>query len=390
MSIVKKKTVLFLPAWYPNRTHLSVGSFVRNHAETVNSALKVDVLVVCGDESLKKLFEVQHSVINNVNTYFVYFRKAKSKKPVFQFLKAILYVCGQFYGYRFYRRTNPRPTFFHVHVLTRAAILPFLLKYVRGTNYYITEHWSRYLPQDNSYRGWIRKLLTKMIVKKSSGVSAVSENLKVNMIRHGLKHANFQVISNVTESIFFECCPTQHPAGFEFVHVSNFAACKNVKGILEAVNLLNRKGFVFSLKILGDGIDYELAKKHADYLKLSNVTFKGFVYGKDVVEAVYNAKALILFSDYENQPVVITEALSLGVPVIATTVGGIPEMVNESNGILIAPKDIAALAEAMIKIISNKVSFDKDRIKVDAFQHFHPSKVVQQFLSFYRNGGADL
>jgi glycosyltransferase involved in cell wall biosynthesis len=390
MSINKKKTVLFLPAWYPNRTHLSVGSFVRSHAETVNSELKVDVLVVCGDEQLKKIFELQHDVINNVNTYFVYFRKAKSKNLVSQFLKAVLYVFGQFYGYYFYRKTNPRPTFFHVHVLTRAAILAFLLKYFRGVSYYITEHWSRYLPQDNSYRGWIRKILTKLIVKKSSGVSAVSENLKLNMIRHGLRHPNFQVISNVTESIFFEHYPIHHSDNVEFIHVSNFASCKNVKGILEAVNTLNNRGFIFSFKILGDGIDYELARKHAEYLRLSNVTFKGFVYGKKVVEAIHNATAMVLFSDYENQPVVITEALSLGVPVIATAVGGIPEMISADNGILIAPKDIDGLADAMEKVISNKVNFDKDSIRVDAFQHFHPSVIAQQFLNFYRSGGAEV
>lgn len=390
MSDIKK--ILFLPGWYPNRTHLSVGSFVRSHAEAIDTKLKVDVLYVCGDECLKKIYRFEKTEVNNVGTYILYYRKSKSKHPFFQLLKGFLYVFGQFYGYYKYRKINSRPLFFHVHVLSKAAILPYVLKLIRKkTNYYITEHWSRYLPQDNSYNGWLRKAITKSIVNKSNGVTTVSENLKFHMNRHGLNHSNFQVISNVTEAIFFETENKNTIKPNHFVHVSNFAAnCKNVEGILNAFKILQDKGYSFSLTMVGDGDDFELAKQKINEHNLKNVDFTGFIYGKDVVDVMCEAKALVMFSNYENQPVVITESLSLGVPVIATTVGGIPEMIDDTNGILVKPKDVEALADAIARVITEEVFFDRDRIKEEAAQKFKSDVIAEEFIKFYRDGGADL
>lgn len=390
MSSVKK--VLFLPGWYPNKTHLSVGSFVRSHAEAINKKVKVDVLHVCGDEDAKRIYSFEKSEVNGVDTYILYYRKSKHKGLFLQLIKAILYVFGLFYGYYKYRQQNARPSFFHVHVLTRAAILSYVLKLMGGSiNYYITEHWSRYLPQDNSYNGWLRKAITKSIVNKSNGVTTVSENLKFHMNRHGLLHKNFQVISNVTEPIFFETENKKAIKPNHFVHVSNFAAnCKNVVGILRAFEILQNKGYSFSLTMVGDGDDYELAKQKVIEHNLKNIDFTGFVYGKEVVDAIREAKALVMFSNYENQPVVITESLSLGVPVIATTVGGIPEMIDDTNGILVRPKDIEALADAIARVITEEVFFDRDKIKEEAAQKFKSEIIAQQFIEFYREGGVSI
>ncbi|WP_171047797.1 glycosyltransferase [Pedobacter xixiisoli] len=388
MSDLKK--VLFLPGWYPNKSDNAVGSFIMNHAEAVSAELKVDVLHVCGDEDSKKIYNFEKSSVNGIDTYVLYYRKSKSKHVFAQFLKGILYFVGQFYAYHKYRQLNSRPTFFHVHVLTRAAILPYTLKFF-GSNisYFITEHWSRYLPQDNSYQGFFRKLITTSVVKKSSGITAVSENLKFHMNRHGLAHRNFKVISNVTRDLFFENMEGQGQLVNHFVHVSNFAAnCKNVKGILQSFKLLRDEGYLFSLTMVGDGDDFELAKASA--YGLENVDFTGFLYNNDVVSEMRKATALILFSNYENQPVVITESLSLGVPVVATAVGGIPEMIDESNGILVQPNDVDALSKAIKQIIIGEKKFDRNKIKEEAARKFKSEVVAQQLIAFYRDGGVDI
>lgn len=387
---VDKRKILFLPGWYPNRTHLSVGSFIRSHAEAINILKTVDVFHVCGDEEMKKLIEFEKSKIHGIDTYILYYRKSKSKHLLAQFSKAILYVFGQFYGYHQYRKFNPKPLFFHVHILTRAAILPYVLKCFGGKiSYYITEHWSRYLPQDNSYRGFLRESITKSVVNRSSGVTAVSENLKFHMNRHGLMHQNFKVISNVTQEVFFTHREDGQTKPNHFVHVSNFAAnCKNVEGILRAFKMLKDDGFPFSLTMVGKGDDFELAKRKAQEYKLEEVMFTGFVYGEEVVLKMKEAIALVMFSNYENQPVVITESLSLGVPVIATTVGGIPEMINNSNGILVEPKDVEALLNAIKQIITGEVKFDSEQIKIKAAQKFKQEVIAQEFVEFYLKGGA--
>ena len=389
MVDVKKNKILFLPAWYPNRTNLSVGSFIRSHAEAINCSVAVDVLHVCGDEKLAQLYHFEKSNVNGIDTYILYFKKPVSKHPIVQFFKACLYVFGQFYGYYQYRKINRRPIFFHVHVLTRAAILPFSLK-LFGVNiaYFITEHWSRYLPQDNSYRGFFRKMITKLVVRQSKGITSVSENLKFYMKHHGLNHRNFKVISNVSQDLFFKEKIGQYSTKNHFVHVSNFAAnCKNVTGILEAFKLLHNEGLSFSLTMVGDGDEFELAKERAIALGLNEVLFTGFLYGEIVVDRIVEAEALILFSNYETQSVVVTESLSLGVPVVATKVGGVPEMVDESNGILVAPNDVQALAKAIKQIITGEVKFDSELIRSQAAEKFKSDVIAEKFIEFYQDGG---
>ncbi|MNK00494.1 Glycogen synthase [compost metagenome] len=385
------KKVLFLPGWYPNKSDRAVGSFIRNHAEAVNNRLKVDVLHICGDEILKKLYSFEKSEISGVDTYILYYRKSKSKKLIAQLFKAFLYVFGQFYGYYKYRRLNPKPTFFHVHVLTRAAILPFVLSFFKKSDYFITEHWTRYLPQDGAYDGEIRKFFTNWVVKRSKGITAVSGDLRFHMQRHGIVHDHFKLISNVVKPVFFDNNAGIKSIGNHFCHVSNFAkGHKNVLGLLEVFKTLQNQGYSFSLTMVGDGDDFELANEKAVEYGLAKVNFTGFLYGSDVVREIKKASALVLFSNYENQPVVITESLSLGVPVIATTVGGIPEMINESNGTLVEPKDVDALANAIKQVITGEINFDGDIIKEEAAQKFKSDVVAQKFIEFYREGGIDL
>ncbi len=383
------KTILFLPAWYPNRNHLSIGSFIRSHAEAVNTKVNVNVLHVCGDEKMSAIYEFEKSVVNGVDTYILYYKKSQHKTVLFQLVKAILYFFGQFYGYHLYRKQENQPTAFHVHVLTRAAILPFALGLFCKIDYFITEHWSRYLPQDNSYTGFFRKIFTKLIVKRSKGVSAVSENLKFHMNSHGLKHLNFKVISNVVNPVFLQAFCDVNPKKY-FVHVSNFATCKNVTGLLKAFQIVQDKGYQFHLKMVGDGVELKNAKRQVAEQGLSNVSFTGFLYGQDLVTLMQGAQALILFSEYENQPVVILESLSLGVPVVATTVGGIPEMIDSSNGLLVAHNDVKGLSDALIKVLMEEVTFDAEEIREQAHLKFTSDVIANQFLAFYRDGGISL
>lgn len=389
MSDLKK--VLFLPSWYPNKSDRAVGSFIRNHAEAINAKLKVDVLHICGDEQLKKLYHFEKEAVNGIDTYILYYRKSPSKKLFSQLFKALLYVFGQFYGYCKYRQINSRPAFFHVHVLTRAAILPFVLSFFSKSNYVITEHWTRYLPQDGSYQGRIRKFFTNWVVRRSKGITAVSSDLRFHMQRHGIVPRNFALISNVVKPIFFEDAVEVKTIANHFCHVSNFASGhKNVLGLLEAFKIVQDLGYDFSLTMVGSGDDFELAKERAIENGLKNVKFTGFLYGRDVVDEIRKATALVLFSNYENQPVVITESLSLGVPVIATNVGGISEMVDESNGILIDPKDVESLSDAIKQVISGQKNFDSALIKHGAAQKFKSEIVAQKFIEFYRDGGLDV
>lgn len=82
------------------------------------------------------------------------------------------------------------------------------------------------------------------------------------------------------------------------------------------------------------------------------VEYEGFVSGEKKRELLRNADALILTSYNEGLPISILEAMSYGDAVISTPVGGIPEVVDATNGILVAPGDRNAIYDAVLRIVS--------------------------------------
>jgi len=91
----------------------------------------------------------------------------------------------------------------------------------------------------------------------------------------------------------------------------------------------------------------------------------------------------LMFSNYENLPCVIAEALTVGLPVISTDVGGISEMLNEENGILIAAKDETQLEEKLNSFFTNSTLYNRYEISENAKKVYNTDVVGQQFLELY-------
>ena len=71
---------------------------------------------------------------------------------------------------------------------------------------------------------------------------------------------------------------------------------------------------------------------------------------EDVLKHIARADLLVVASDYEGQPIVVAEALALGVPVVATAVGRVPELVDASIGRVVPPRDPVALGAALAEL----------------------------------------
>ncbi len=96
------------------------------------------------------------------------------------------------------------------------------------------------------------------------------------------------------------------------------------------------------------------------------------------------ADALVMFSRYENLPCVILEALCSGLPVISTDVGGIREVINNENGILIASEKEDKLFDAMNNMLNNLDKYDKEKIASAAKEKFNYHAVGNQFNEAYK------
>jgi glycosyltransferase involved in cell wall biosynthesis len=110
-----------------------------------------------------------------------------------------------------------------------------------------------------------------------------------------------------------------------------------------------------TLLLAGDGPERSALERRARELGLDGrVRFLGAQTRDEVIGLFHAADAAILTSAWENMPHTVLEALAVGTPVIATSVGGVPEVVHDGeNGLLVAPGDVAALADAIRRVATD-------------------------------------
>ena len=383
----ERKHIIFLARWYPHRYDPMFGLFVQRHAEA--AALFNDITVIychaCERQQDNKTtrqqakkFEIVRTNENNVDTIRVYYKKPKNK------IQSLL---------RIYRanmmalKLCKKPDLIHVHVLTRLGVIAWIQKILHKTPYIITEHWSRYLP-GNDFSGFLRKTACKLVVRNAKTVTTVTENLATAMKNHGLKNDNYVVLPNVVNLDMFHInqkCTDAINHVPTIIHISCFEdKSKNISGLLESLKIIDDKGIDFQCKLIGEGMDLDLMKEKAKELLLINkVSFTGLLQGQALANELSSGDFLVLSSNYENMPVVILEALASGLPVVSTNVGGIKEMIDDTKGILVEPRNKEALAEAMIKMIETHKNYDANYLRNSVIEKYGYESVGRFLDSIY-------
>ena len=133
------------------------------------------------------------------------------------------------------------------------------------------------------------------------------------------------------------------------VCVARLSPEKGYTVLMEAARLLAEQGIDFELILAGDGVlRPKIEALIAKFALVDKVRITGWISGRRVRDTIVAARALVLASFSEGVPLVLMEAMALRRPVIATFVGGIPELVVPGrHGWLIPAGDACALAEAM-------------------------------------------
>jgi glycosyltransferase involved in cell wall biosynthesis len=139
--------------------------------------------------------------------------------------------------------------------------------------------------------------------------------------------------------------------------VGNLVPVKGVRFLVDAWALLHQRGIVSrgdALVIIGGGVERDaLQHRVVDSGVADSVRFTGPMPQSLVAHWVGAADLLCLPSLSEGMPNVVVEALACGVPVVATTVGGVPDLIDSgSNGILVPPAESCALADALEAALS--------------------------------------
>ena len=170
-------------------------------------------------------------------------------------------------------------------------------------------------------------------------------------LKSGIKKDKLFVVTNFVNSEYLDIQPSYTNQNY-FLYVGRLVKEKGLDYLLKAFKDLPE----IKLKIVGDGNYKNNLEKLAKDLNLLNVEFLGFKNGIELENEYKNAKAIFLPSICsENSPLTILESFAWGKSVIASDIGGIPEIViNNYNGFTVPPSNSTEITKAVRKLHGNK------------------------------------
>ena len=202
------------------------------------------------------------------------------------------------------------------------------------------------------------KSVTAMTIEQSDAVTAVSRFLRDETYKQFECDKEIEVIYNFVDPDRHDrpiphCIPPRDcPEQFNLMHISNFRPVKRVADVVRVFARVRQEANA-RLILVGDGPDAGPAMWLANELGVSDyVTFTGVVDG--VAQLLQAANVLVLPSQTESFGLVALEAMASGVPVIASDVGGLSEVVEHgSTGYLAPVGDVDKMAEYTIRILAD-------------------------------------
>jgi len=256
--------------------------------------------------------------------------------------------------------------------------LPFITT-LHGTDITLVGNDRSYLP------------ITRFSIEQSDGVTAISNYLRDRTLREFEIKRPIEVIPNFVNCDLYKRSTDAKarakwaPNGEPIVmHLSNFRPVKRVTDVVEIFALVREK-IPAKLVMIGDGPDRGAAEYVARKKKLMRDVF---FLGKrnSVQEKLGLADLFLLPSDEESFGLAALEAMACEVPVIASDVGGIREVVTHgADGYLFEPRDVAAAAKQALEILTRA---DRGRAmgemaRVNARRQYCSNDIIPRYEAFY-------
>jgi len=352
------------------------GNFIEKHIAAISMHRNcVTLRVAKGNKTQKR----ENKSENNILVEYC----IKDRRSFFG--KAWMKLCECYYyrkGMKWIEKQYGKPELIHLHVALPMGDLAFKWSKKWNIPLVLTEHWSIYNSLNRALITPSQKRKFNKVYAALSGITAVSNNL-LNCIRELFPLRTTAVIYNVVDTELFIHQKNKNIPK-KILHISTLDdKAKNILGILKAVKLLSEKRQDFILEIVHEFKNL----KAENYVKAHHleklVHFLGSMPEKEVAEKMKACDFFLLFSNYENLPCVLLEAMSCGKPVITTPVGGIPEIVNMERGLFIEPGNVEQLVEKMDFLLHHPENFNSEFIRNYAVAHFSKETISSQFCDFY-------
>lgn len=227
-------------------------------------------------------------------------------------------------------------------------------------------------------------LLESACLARTDGVVAISRY--TNDLVKDLTRTTW-LLPNAVDHRYFAVRPVPKSVP-RILFVGAIGERKNPLGLLHACEPLLKAGQC-AVAIAGDGIGEDSYVQEVNHLAatLPGVEMLGFITRDDLAKELEKASLLVLPTFEDNCPMVVLEAMAAGVPVAASRIGGIPDLIDDKvTGRLFNPQDTNEIREVIMSILGNEsVAEDLGRsARQYALSHFHPKVIAEGHLEIYR------
>ncbi len=367
--------ILVVPSWYPPNG----GRFYKFQAEALaEKGHQVDVLIL--EEiglSQKRNFKIEakDSILVNEIRYKYY------RLPKLNSLNIKLYLMKYKKIIKEYI-SRQKPDVIHAQSCTWAGVAVSEIALKNNIPYIISEQKSIFFKEKLPYNKKFSKLVYSAY-HYSSHIIANSIMMKKSLDKYS--DSQITVVPNLVDYEFFKPKKINTKKEmFTFITAGNLLPVKGYDILINAFSALyleTKKNI--ELKIIGKGKDLEKLKNLAKKTVAGNLLEKGIFFcgykTKEELLLEYNySNVYVSSSRMETFGMTIIEAMSCGLPVVATKSGGPQDIVNNENGYLAELNNAISLQSKMQKMLDNYSNFDSEKIRQNVINKYSKELVVNQ------------
>jgi glycosyltransferase involved in cell wall biosynthesis len=278
-----------------------------------------------------------------------------------------------------YRKKHGAPDILHVHVSLGGKLALWIYQRYQ-IPYVVTEHYTSFVK--DRMLAWQVNLAQEVFTHSKNNI-AVSNEFKSRLEQDYI--AKFVYIPNIVDTNFFvsnQKAASGHAAK-NFLNIGNLKPQKSQDILIRAFAHSFQNRSDIKLVIAGSGPEYSRLKKLVSSLGMQEqISFYGQADRDEVLRLMQESDCFVLSSTFETFGVVVIEAMSCGLPVIATRSGG-PEsiIINDQLGILCDINE-SQLGDALIRIVSMK--YDQEYIRNYAVSHFSSNIIAARLTVLYK------
>jgi glycosyltransferase involved in cell wall biosynthesis len=370
----RKINVLVIPDLFPKFKGDVQGIFILDYLTSTKKHCNNTVLfgrLTSGNKGL---------TVEENEDYKLYRFSVASKKIPF-YLKPFFYLLWFMKGYQI-GKTFKSIDIIHAHGTILSGTLSYLLSKKLKVPFIISEHQGPFtMTSDNFWkRNW-----TRLIMQKADVVLTVSQHLKQEILDTKIHPKQIIVTHNPVDTDLFKL-----KSNHSFKTMLFVGRLDNFKGALRCVKAfehIHQKYSDWKFTIVGNGEDYQpIVKYLASRKELeSKIKLKGELSKAQIAIEMQHADFLVFPSKHESFGLVITEALSSGLPVIVGNTTAPKEFVDAENGVLVPYNDIAAIAKAMEDMITSLNTYQSQEIRAKIVLKFGFESFGKKLVNIYKS-----